>query len=124
MHDIAKKYVCRLDECGKRFTLLGNLKRHINRFHAKALGALAARFAESEAREGGKGVLEDEMLEYFRGLYSKGRKVASTSHNTDNTATSPPSLSSSTSLLASPSLTSVSYTSGVPAHFNINMDGM
>ncbi|KFZ03976.1 hypothetical protein V501_09269, partial [Pseudogymnoascus sp. VKM F-4519 (FW-2642)] len=135
----AKKYVCLLDGCGKCFTLLGNLKSHMNKFHVETLGALTARIAESEARGGGKEGEEDELLEYFRGLYRnankgirgrrKGRKIASTTHNTDSTATSPPSLSSSTyslsslaSLPLSPtSSTSISYTGGVPAHFNMGM---
>lgn len=105
----------------------------MNDFHIEALGALTARFAEG---------MEDELLEYFRGLYRntnkgirgrrRGRKVASTIHNTDSTATSPPSPSSSTSPLSSlaslplaaPSLTSISYTDGIPAHFDMRMDGM
>ncbi|KFY36165.1 hypothetical protein V494_05267 [Pseudogymnoascus sp. VKM F-4513 (FW-928)] len=142
VHDTAKKYVCHLDGCGKHFKLLGNLKRHMNDFHVEALGALTARFAESDARGGGKEGMEDELLEYFRGLYRKankgtrgrrkGRKAASTTHNTDSTATSPPSLSSSTSQLSSlaslplaaPPLTSISSTGGVPAHFDMRMGGM
>ncbi|OBT60340.1 hypothetical protein VE03_10448 [Pseudogymnoascus sp. 23342-1-I1] len=112
LHDAggaAKKYVCRLDGCGTCFTLLGNLKSHMNKFHVEALTALTARFAESEARGGGKEGEEDELLEYFCSLYrnankgikghGKGRKVASTTYNTNSTATSPPSLSSSASLL-------------------------
>lgn len=141
VHDTAKKYVCHLDRCGKGFKLLGNLKKHMNDFHAEALGALTARFAESEARGGGKEGMEDQLLEYFRGLYRntnkgirgrrKGRKVASTIHNTDSTATSPPSPSSSTSPLSSlaslplspPSLTSICYTGGIGMGARMEMEG-
>ncbi|ELR07554.1 hypothetical protein GMDG_08469 [Pseudogymnoascus destructans 20631-21] len=31
----AKRYVCRLDGCGKSFTQLGNLKTHMNRFNGR-----------------------------------------------------------------------------------------
>lgn len=134
----AKKYACRLDGCGKCFTQLGNLKSHMNKIHIETLTGLKARFCESETKEGGKEGQEDELLKYFRSLYrnankgikgrGKGRKVAST-HNTGSTATSPPSLSSSTSSLSSlaslplspPSSTSISYTEGIPAHFNMGM---
>ncbi|OBT60412.1 hypothetical protein VE03_10204 [Pseudogymnoascus sp. 23342-1-I1] len=141
VHDTAKKYVCHLDGCGKGFKLLGNLKKHMNDFHAEALGALTAIFAESEARGGGKEGMEDELLEYFRGLYRntnkgirgrrKGRKVASTIHNTDSTATSPPSPSSSTSPLSSlaslplaaPPLTSICYSGGIGMGARMEMEG-
>lgn len=142
MHDAssaAKKYVCLLDGCRKCFTLLGNLKSHMNKFHVKTLGALIARLVESEARGGGKEGEENELLEYFYSLYRnpnkgirgrrKGRKVASTTYNTNSTATSLPLLSSLTyslSLLASlplslASSTLISYTSSVLAHFNMGM---
>ncbi|KFX96437.1 hypothetical protein V490_03349 [Pseudogymnoascus sp. VKM F-3557] len=129
----AKKFVCRLDGCGKCFTQLGNLKSHMNKFHVETLRGLTARFAESEAREGG-GEEEDELLEYFRSLYrnankgikgrGKGRKVAATGAGANTNANSPPSLSSSTSSLSSlaslplspPSSTTSSYTAGIPAH--------
>ncbi|OAF59720.1 hypothetical protein VC83_03928 [Pseudogymnoascus destructans] len=140
VHDAAKKYVCRLDECGKLFSQLGNLKSHMNKFHVETLGALTARFGESEARRGGKEGEEDELLEYFRSLYrnsnkgikgrGKGRKVASTTHNTGSTATSPLSLSSSISSVCSlaslplspPSSTSISYTGGMGMGARMEME--
>lgn len=128
----AKKFVCRLDGCGKCFTQLGNLKSHMNKFHVETLRGL---MGKGEREEG-------ELLEYFRSLYrnankgikgrGKGRKVASTTYNTGSTSTFPPLLSYSTSSLSSlaslplspPSLTSISYTSGIHAHFNIGIGGM
>jgi hypothetical protein len=133
----AKNYVCRLDECGKLFTQLGNLKSHMNKYHVETLRALTAKFGESKTRGGGKEEEEDELLEYFRCLYrnankgikgrGKGRKVAST-HNTGSTATSPPSLSSSTSSLSPLTslplfpLPSTSCTDGIPAYLDIRME--
>ncbi|KFY11429.1 hypothetical protein V492_04464, partial [Pseudogymnoascus sp. VKM F-4246] len=138
----AKKFVCRLDGCGKCFTQLGNLKSHMNKFHKETLRGLTVRVGESEARsegngEGGQvGEEEDELLEYFRSLYrnankgikgrGKGRKVAATHHNNNahghghghaGNISTPPSLSSSTSSLSSlASLSSASSSSSYPTH--------
>ncbi|OBT57878.1 hypothetical protein VE04_02099 [Pseudogymnoascus sp. 24MN13] len=45
----AKKFVCRLDGCGKCFTQLGNLKSHMNKFHVETLRGL---MGKGEGEEG------------------------------------------------------------------------
>jgi Zinc finger, C2H2 type len=70
------RYQCRLDACdGKRFTQLGNLKSHQNKFHADTLRALCQRLAAcSGAPDEWVGEEERELMEYFRDLYRNSNK--------------------------------------------------
>lgn len=73
VHTAAKPYACRLDECGKQFTQLGNLKAHQNKFHVATIRRLRARFAGM--REGDVvDRWEKEMWEYFGALYRNANK--------------------------------------------------
>lgn len=86
-----QRYECVLDDCriprntrsqlrGKGFTLLGNLKAHMNKFHRVTLTKLSQRFAQSEPSDE-----DQELRQYFSNLYKnsnpgikgrgKGRKV-------------------------------------------------
>ncbi|CAK7237059.1 DNA-binding transcription factor [Sporothrix bragantina] len=71
-------YECRLDGCKKRFTQLGNMKAHQNKYHVGALQALTAKLAA--AAEGDEvaeaSITEDdrELFGYFAGLYKNSNK--------------------------------------------------
>ena len=69
MHTAAKPYTCKLDECGKHFTQLGNLKSHQNKFHIVTIRRLRERFEGLGEGEGVEDEWERGMWEYFVGLY-------------------------------------------------------
>jgi len=90
VHDQSKPYLCRLDECGKQFTQLGNLKSHQNKFHIATIRALTAKFASIKDGDIVHSA-DKELWEYFANLYKnsnkgikgrgKDRKVGSNSIN-------------------------------------------
>ncbi|KAL9591038.1 MAG: hypothetical protein Q9203_000138 [Teloschistes exilis] len=62
-----------LEQCGKRFTQLGNLKSHQNRFHAVTLQELNEKFASM--REGDTvSATDKDLWEYFAALYKHSNK--------------------------------------------------
>lgn len=94
-HEQAKPFTCRLDDCGKQFTQLGNLKvwlrippvdiressfflinrqqSHQNKFHAMTLRSLTVKF--SAMREGEPMTPQDrDLWEYFATLYKNSNK--------------------------------------------------
>ncbi|KAF2657412.1 zinc finger protein-like protein OZF [Lophiostoma macrostomum CBS 122681] len=90
VHQQIKPFTCKLDDCGKQFTQLGNLKviasfmlmlkaptdaiqSHQNKFHAGTLRFLTHKFASIQ---GGDPVSqhEKELWEYFASLYKNSNK--------------------------------------------------
>ncbi|EAW08605.1 C2H2-type zinc finger protein [Aspergillus clavatus NRRL 1] len=75
-HQHAKPFTCLLDDCGKQFTQLGNLKvyqSHQNKFHASTLRNLTLKF--SQMPEGLHMSPQDrELWEYFATLYKNSNK--------------------------------------------------
>jgi hypothetical protein len=73
VHQHIKPFTCKLDDCGKQFTQLGNLKSHQNKFHASTLRYLTTKFAS--IREGDSVTAQDKDLwEYFASLYKNSNK--------------------------------------------------
>lgn len=74
-HNKEKPFLCRLDECGKTFTQLGNLKSHQNKFHLPTLTRLTQYLANlsGEALEQLPSE-EKELLDYFSKLYKNSNK--------------------------------------------------
>ncbi|KAF9892190.1 Zinc finger and SCAN domain-containing protein 5B [Aspergillus nanangensis] len=69
-HQHAKPFTCLLDDCGKQFTQLGNLK---NKFHATTLRDLTLKFAHMS--ENTPMTPQDRKLwEYFATLYKNSNK--------------------------------------------------
>lgn len=86
-HNKEKPFECRLDDCGKSFTQLGNLKSHQNKFHLPTLTKLTQTFANITGDALAQLPEEErELLDYFAKLYKnlnkgirgrgKGKKVA------------------------------------------------
>ncbi|KAK3684842.1 hypothetical protein B0T22DRAFT_199956 [Podospora appendiculata] len=72
-HAKSRPFTCMLDGCGKKFTALGNMKHHQNKFHADVLNALIVRFSSLE--DTSKVTKEDrEMWEYFATIYKNSNK--------------------------------------------------
>lgn len=91
MHQQIKPFTCKLDDCGKQFTQLGNLKvctaektstlrsdadktqSHQNKFHATTLRYLTTKFATISM---GDWVSKEdkELWEYFASLYKNSNK--------------------------------------------------
>ncbi|KAF8859620.1 hypothetical protein BDZ45DRAFT_704235 [Acephala macrosclerotiorum] len=70
VHDQSKPYLCRLDDCGKQFTQLGNLK---NKFHIATIRALTQKFAS--IKDGDiVHAADKELWEYFANLYKNSNK--------------------------------------------------
>lgn len=72
-HGKVKPFVCKLDNCYKTFTQLGNMKAHQNGFHLDALSKLTVRLAQLDPNE----IIspdERELLEYFASLYKNSNK--------------------------------------------------
>ncbi|KXJ84795.1 hypothetical protein Micbo1qcDRAFT_129095, partial [Microdochium bolleyi] len=97
VHNNFKRFSCRLDGCQKKFSQLGNMKTHQNKFHAETIKTLTAKFA-GILQAGGELQGDDkELFEYFaihyknsnKGIKGRGkdRKV--------NTVTSAPAVPSS-----------------------------
>lgn len=73
VHKGCKPFVCRLEECGKNFTQLGNLKSHQNKFHAGTLRTLTSKFAS--ICHGDNVSPEDrDLWSYFASLYKNSNK--------------------------------------------------
>ncbi|KAL9078087.1 MAG: hypothetical protein Q9157_002998 [Trypethelium eluteriae] len=73
VHQQIKPFTCRLDDCGKQFTQLGNLKSHQNKFHTAALRTLTQKFAN--IREGDSvSAADKDLWEYFATLYKNSNK--------------------------------------------------
>ncbi|KAL8811061.1 MAG: hypothetical protein Q9200_002089 [Gallowayella weberi] len=73
VHEGTKPFSCRLEQCGKRFTQLGNLKSHQNRFHATTLRELNVKF--TSMREGDTvSATDKELWEYFATLYKHSNR--------------------------------------------------
>jgi hypothetical protein len=89
VHQHLKPFTCKLDDCGKQFTQLGNLKvsrpvssstpaltclqSHQNKFHSTTLRVLTQKFAN--IREGDPVTTQDkELWEYFASLYKNSNK--------------------------------------------------
>lgn len=73
VHTSAKPFTCKLDNCNKQFTQLGNLKSHQNKFHGETIRRLKQRF--ENFKEGDVvSTWEKEMWEYFGGLYKNCNK--------------------------------------------------
>lgn len=74
-HEKLKPFQCRLDDCGKSFTQLGNLKSHQNRFHLDTLNALTKKVAELSGSSIEKLPREErDLLNYFKDLYKNSNK--------------------------------------------------
>ncbi|KFY50548.1 hypothetical protein V495_00185 [Pseudogymnoascus sp. VKM F-4514 (FW-929)] len=120
VHDVPSlplEFVCQLDGCGRCFNVLGNLKRHMDLLHTETLRRWTIRFSEL-GEKGVEGEEERQMLEYFRSLYRKGRKITSSSLSSSAVCTSsassagPPTLP--TSFLLSSSFREDALASPVP----------
>ena len=73
VHTSAKPFICKLDNCNKQFTQLGNLKSHQNKFHIETIRKLKLRF--ENFKEGDVvDNWEKEMWEYFGSLYKNCNK--------------------------------------------------
>ncbi|KAL1608807.1 DNA-binding transcription factor [Nothophoma quercina] len=72
-HTGAKPFVCKASGCGQRFSQLGNLKSHQNKFHAATLRFLTQKFATISPDDW---VSEDDkqLWEYFASLYKNSNK--------------------------------------------------
>ena len=111
VHTQTKPFTCKLDDCNKQFTQLGNLKSHQNKFHVETIRRLKERFEHFQ-----EGVVVDnwekDMWEYFGSLYKnsnrgirgrgKDRRISNTSlsHGNMHRRDSITSASSSTSTAA------------------------
>jgi hypothetical protein len=89
VHQQVKPFTCRLDDCGKQFTQLGNLKvsirirptlsfanmpqSHQNKFHASTLKYLTQKFATINPGDY-VSQADKELWEYFASLYKNSNK--------------------------------------------------
>ncbi|KAM0363002.1 hypothetical protein ACHAO7_011148 [Fusarium culmorum] len=73
-HEGLKPYVCILDECNKRFTQLGNMKTHQNKFHPKTLKNLTMRFAQIMNLGEQVPETDRQLFEYFAIHYKNSNK--------------------------------------------------
>lgn len=97
VHTSAKPFTCKLDNCMKQFSQLGNLKSHQNKFHVDTIQRLRQRF---ESLQSGDVVeqWERDMWSYFVNLYKncnkgikgrgKDRKISDLSHRDSVVSTS------------------------------------
>lgn len=74
-HKNEKPFECKLDNCGKTFTQLGNLKTHQNKFHLSTLTRLTNNFASLT----GEALVqlpkeEKDLMDYFANLYKNSNK--------------------------------------------------
>lgn len=104
-HQNIKPFICKLDNCNKGFTQLGNMKAHQNRFHLDTLLHLTSRLATMETDINAVPEDERELLNYFASIYKnsnkgiKGRGKGSTKIIPNNDfQTSPMSMTSSDSI--------------------------
>ncbi|CAI4901547.1 CLL_collapsed_G0050490.mRNA.1.CDS.1 [Saccharomyces cerevisiae] len=72
-HQKLKPFVCKLENCNKTFTQLGNMKAHQNRFHKETLNALTAKLAEMNPSENIP-LEERQLLEYFASIYKNSNR--------------------------------------------------
>ncbi|KAM7183173.1 hypothetical protein V8F33_013749 [Rhypophila sp. PSN 637] len=72
-HSKTKPFLCKLDNCHKKFTKRGNLKSHQNKFHTATLEALIKKFAATKPSEVSN---EDKELweKNFTDLYENSNK--------------------------------------------------
>lgn len=73
VHNGAKPFTCKLDNCLKQFTQLGNLKSHQNKFHAAALKQLTDKIALIRNPEEITSA-DRELFEYFAELYKNSNR--------------------------------------------------
>ena len=73
IHRDVKPYVCKLDNCFKSFTQLGNMKSHQNRFHLDTVLYLTKRMADLDSTQT---ISEEEraLLDYFASVYKNSNK--------------------------------------------------
>ncbi|EMR67928.1 putative c2h2 transcription factor protein [Eutypa lata UCREL1] len=71
-HTGIKRFSCRLDTCAKKFGQLGNLKIHMNKFHAAALVAWQEKFQVKPKDE--LTPAELEMRKYFATMFQNSNK--------------------------------------------------
>ncbi|KAH5617484.1 hypothetical protein HBI23_255840 [Parastagonospora nodorum] len=73
VHQQIKSFTCRLDDCRKQFTKLGNLKSHQNKFHAWTLKYLTQKFATITPGDHVSHT-DKELWGYFASLYKNSNK--------------------------------------------------
>ncbi|KAH7016115.1 uncharacterized protein B0I36DRAFT_368731 [Microdochium trichocladiopsis] len=74
VHNNFKRFSCRLDGCQKKFSQLGNMKTHQNKFHAETIKTLTAKFA-GILQAGGELQGDDkELFEHFAIHYKNSNK--------------------------------------------------
>lgn len=73
-HQNIKPFICRLDNCDKGFTQLGNMKAHQNRFHLQTLLELTKRLATVETDLNSVPEEEKRLLNYFTSIYKNSNK--------------------------------------------------
>ena len=73
-HQNIKPFICKLDNCNKGFTQLGNMKAHQNRFHLDTLLHLTSRLATMETDINSVSEDERELLNYFASIYKNSNK--------------------------------------------------
>ena len=73
-HQNIKPFVCKLDNCNKGFTQLGNMKAHQNRFHMQTVLNLTNRLAKYDTDIDAVPPEERELLDYFATLYKNSNK--------------------------------------------------
>ena len=71
-HDKSKPFPCKLDNCEKSFTQLGNLKSHQNKFHSTTLNNLTLKLAEGLT--GHESEEELRALDYLGNLYKNSNR--------------------------------------------------
>ena len=73
-HQNIKPFICKLDNCNKGFTQLGNMKAHQNRFHLDTLLHLTSRLATMETDINSVSEDERDLLNYFASIYKNSNK--------------------------------------------------
>ncbi|CCF57446.1 hypothetical protein KAFR_0C04550 [Kazachstania africana CBS 2517] len=73
-HKNLKPFVCKLDNCDKSFTQLGNMKAHQNRFHLNTLIELTNKLATYETNLTDIPEQDKDLLNYFASIYKNSNK--------------------------------------------------
>ncbi|CCK71762.1 Azf1p KNAG_0H03480 [Huiozyma naganishii CBS 8797] len=73
-HREVKPFLCKLDNCGKTFAQLGNMKNHQNRFHSQTVLELSNKLAHWNPQTDSIPKKDRELLQYFASIYKNSNK--------------------------------------------------